>query len=131
MTRWPCALGLAIGEEKAKTVDAQTAQIASQNGVGLVTQLGVGGIFCILTLREVFSYLRYRGRGNGAAGDKPTEYWRIEMRQAITETFTAQMLPVLNNQSAILRDIRDAQQKANEGIAELVTLTRERRNRGR
>ncbi len=110
-------------------MDAQTAQSAAQNGFGVLTQMGVGGIFCILTLREVFSYLRYRGRGNGTAGDRSTEYWRIEMRQAMAEMFTAQMLPVLNNQSAILRDIRDAQQTANEGIAELVTLTRERRNK--
>jgi hypothetical protein len=112
-------------------MDAQTAQSAAQDGFGALTQIGVGGIFCILTLREVFGYLRYRSRHNGAAGDKSTEYWRIEMRQAMAETFTAQMLPVLSNQNGILRDIRDAQEKANEGIAELVTLTRDRRSENR
>lgn len=47
-----------------------------------LTQLGVGGIFCVMVLREVFAFLGKRRNGNGSNGhrrmaDQVAGLWRM------------------------------------------------------
>lgn len=54
-----------------------------------LTQLGIGGIFVILVLRELLPFLLKSRRGqthtNGNAGERPVEYWSQEFRKIIRE----------------------------------------------
>lgn len=89
----------------------------------LFWQLGAGGLLALLILREVFSFLRDRGR-NGASGAKPVDFWRLEFRSAINEGMTSTLKPLIETQVQLLREIRDAVSTSNQGISELVVTNR-------
>lgn len=75
----------------------------------IVLQLGVGGIFCILVLREVFGFLQRR-KGNGSSGDRSVDYWKTEIEAATAKAMaplSQVMLSQGQRQLDILEDIRD------------------------
>jgi len=95
----------------------------------LALELGVGGAVAVILVREAFTFIREnrsRRNGNGKAGDKATEFWQQDVRDAVEEKMNSVLKPVLEKQTEILREIRDAQARANDGIKELVTLERSR-----
>jgi hypothetical protein len=92
----------------------------------LAWQIGAGGLLALLVLREVFTFLSARGR-NGTAGDRPVEFWRGELRQGVSECLEASLRPVLEQQTVLLREIRDAVTRGNNGIQELIISSRQRR----
>lgn len=95
----------------------------------LLWQLGAGGLFALLVLREVFAFLRDRSR-NGSAGSKPVDFWRLEFRAAINEGLASTLKPLIETEIQLLREIRDSVSTSNQGISELVVTNRGTR-RGR
>lgn len=81
-------------------------------------EIGIGGVFAIMVIREVFGFLRsYKKNGSAnESGMKPVDFWRLEFRSAIDERMGAH----LTAQTQTLTDIRD-------GINKLVTLSEQRR----
>ena len=80
-------------------------------------QLGIGGVFAIMVIREVLGFLKKRGTmTNGEAGGKSVDFWRLEFRSAIDERMGSHLAA----QTQTLTDIRD-------GINKLVVLNENRR----
>lgn len=54
-----------------------------------LTQIGVGGIFAILVLREVFAFIGrqkdHKSHPNGTAGGKAPEYWEMSHRNSVKQ----------------------------------------------
>ena len=54
-----------------------------------LTQLGVGGIFALLVIREVLGFVGRRNsrshppKGNPTSGELPPDYWKDQFRQII------------------------------------------------
>lgn len=71
----------------------------------LLTQVGVGGIFTVLVLREVFTFLKTR-KANGASGDQSVEFWQQQQQLIIAENLKMSVIPILDKQTAILDEIR-------------------------
>jgi len=88
----------------------------------LVVQLGVGGLFAILALREVRGLLaelsgwRKNPNGPNAAGAKSPEFWQAEMRKAAVEVFAITATPAREQQTELLREIRDGQRRLSEEV---------------
>ena len=68
-------------------------------------QVGVGGIFAILLLREVFGFLKHR-KNNGAAGERSVEFWQQQQQVIIAENLKLSVIPILDKQTAILDELR-------------------------
>jgi hypothetical protein len=96
-------------------------------GSELVWQMGAGGLFAVLVLREVFGFLRARNQ-NGA-GSKPVDFWRLELRAAVNEGMAVTLKPLIETQIQLLREIRDSVSTSNRGISELVVTNRGGRRR--
>ncbi len=89
------------------------------------TQVSVGGILAILVLREVFGFLRTRNgarSANSSSGNRPVEYWQVDMRKALAEAFQTSILPALSNQTDLLREIRDEQKETHKAIYDLAAV---------
>jgi hypothetical protein len=94
----------------------------------LVVQVGVGGLFAILVLREVramvgeFRIGRRNGNGpgsRGSSGEKSPEFWQSEMRKAAVEAFAMTATPALTQQTELLREIRDGQRRLSEEVLKM------------
>ena len=75
-----------------------------------LTQIGIGGIFAILLLREVLGFLTtWRKRnGNGkhqSAGDKPVELWQLEQRTNFSASLRESVVPILERQTKALENL--------------------------
>lgn len=81
-----------------------------------LTQLGVGGIFAILVIREVLGFLKER-KTNGL--DAGARRGGAQSERAVAETLKTMVLPILENQTIILRDLTHGQQRLTELIIEL------------
>lgn len=108
------------------------AMLVDDNLLSGVTQIGVGGIFALFILREVFTFIksqRTNGNGNGqAAGTQSAAFWQLEIRKAVDESVGSTMVPHLQAQTKVLEDIRDTMGEMEKGINELVTRDRDRVN---
>jgi len=88
----------------------------------LLLQLGVGGLFAILALREVRGLLgelsgwRKSSNGPNTSGAKSPEFWQAEMRKAAVEAFAMTATPALEQQTELLREIRDGQRRLSEEV---------------
>ena len=91
-------------------------------------QLGVAACAVILILREVRALIpelrTARKNGNGAnrpvtSGEKPPEYWQREFRTAAAEAFSTTAMPALNQQTEILREIREGQKDLSNEVLKL------------
>jgi len=93
----------------------------------LLLQLGVGGLFAILALREVRGLLgelsgwRKNANGPNASGAKSPEFWQAEMRKAAVEAFAMTATPALEQQTELLREIRDGQRRLSEEVLKMAT----------
>ena len=75
----------------------------------------IAALFTLLASERGIHYWRaLRGKSNGAAGDKPIDFWRMELRAAFKDISAEQV--------NILREIRDHQQVAAESLTKLVTI---------
>lgn len=88
----------------------------------LLWQIGAGGMFAVLILREVFTFLREKTR-NGA-GNKSVDFWRMELRAAVNEGLTTTLKPLIETEIQLLREIRDSVATSYQGISELVVTNR-------
>ena len=91
-------------------------------------QLGAGGIIALLLLREVFKFLSDRQKksnGTTVSGDKTVEFWQQEIRLAVKDSVAILLVPGINTQNELLRDIRFSMDKTKDGVNELVTLSRQ------
>ncbi len=93
-------------------------------GNTLVWQLGTGGLFALLVVREVLSFLREKGRVLNGSGGKPVDFWRLELRTAVNEGLATTLKPLIETQVQLLREIRDSVTTSNQGISELVVTSR-------
>ena len=105
----------------------------------VVYQVGIGGTLALLVLKEVFGYVKsvkLNGNGNGngrstTSGDKPPEFWQMEFRRANTESLNATIVPILNNQTDILKEMAKSQHEmvtTNEHIAVMLDARRHPRD---
>ena len=63
----------------------------------------------VVVLRELAPLvLKKMGKnGNGTAGAKSPEFWQLTMKQVVRESMSELLLPHLQVQTDILRDIRE------------------------
>ena len=78
------------------------------------TQVGVGGIFVLLLLREVLPFIKAMQGGvtsSAKAGDQTTDYWRANFQEMVANELRDSVIPILRTQTAILErmDARDTQ----------------------
>jgi hypothetical protein len=77
--------------------------------------------------KELVPVLRRAGAdGNGAAGNKSVDYWRLQMRDTVQESITVGLAPKFDMQIAILADMKNSIGDVSRGVSELVTLERSR-----
>ena len=96
-----------------------------------LTQIGVGGIFALLVIREVLAFLNVRKQANGrmTAGEHTAEFWQADQRKAVAETISITVLPILANQTAILNEMRINNAETNRNIAVMLDrLTQQQRH---
>ena len=90
-----------------------------------LTQVGVGGIFAVILIREVLGFLAKRKNSQTVlAGEMPPEYWQAEQRKAITEVMVTTIVPllanhqtILFNQTQILNEMRASHADLNRNMA--------------
>lgn len=104
----------------------------------MLLELGVGGLFAVMLVRETRSILEIalakrrnaNGNGNGAVhgrrqsdqetlGEKAPEYLQIETRKAATEAFSSTVKPLLLEQVRILGEIRGEQRRLSDEILKM------------
>lgn len=86
----------------------------------IALQLGVGGIFAVMLIREVLNYLTKRNghRTEGiTSGEKSVEFWHQEIEGIVREVFISQLLPELQRQTDLLKLILNEQQKISKEIS--------------
>lgn len=77
--------------------------------------------------KELVPVLRRAGAdGNGAAGNKSVDYWRLQMRDTVQESMTVALAPKFDMQIALLTDMKNSIRDVSRGVSELVTLERSR-----
>jgi hypothetical protein len=80
-----------------------------------------------VTWKELVPVLRRAGAdGNGAAGNKSVDYWRLQMRDTVQESITVALAPKFDMQIALLADMKNSIGDVSRGVSELVTLERSR-----
>lgn len=95
-----------------------------------LTQIGVGGVFALLVIREVLSFLKSRKNGSTKlAGELTSDYWQAEQRKATSEIIIAIVVPILSNQTAILNELRIEHGKVSQSLA--IVLDRMVEGRGK
>lgn len=75
------------------------------------SQVGIGGIFALLVIREVFEFMRRRKGENGnLTGEKPVEFWQAQMRVIVESelkdamNIVASEIRILQNDTAKMRE---------------------------
>lgn len=69
-------------------------------------QLGVGGMFGILVIREVLTFLKTRRAApTETTGEKSVEYWHLSISKIVTDAIGSSILPVLERQTQILGEM--------------------------
>lgn len=87
----------------------------------LATQLGVGGIFSILLIREFANFANKR-KMNGNGGSKYIE-WE---RQKTMEEILSKLTDAINNQSQIMNSVVHNVKETREDIKEVVKEIRKK-----
>ena len=89
-----------------------------------LTQLGVGGMFVVMVLDRVFTFLKARnGRTERSAGERSVEFWQQQQTLIITTVMRDSVTPILAAQQALMAKIVDTQA---EGLQILKQLERQR-----
>lgn len=73
----------------------------------LLTQLGVGGIFALLIIKEVFNFLAKRKTNGNASGERPVEYWAVAIRSFVAQELSEKVVPDLIENRRIMQQIHD------------------------
>lgn len=82
-----------------------------------------------ITWREVLPAVRRSSaNGNGAAGNKSVDFWRLQLRETVHEGLNAALAPKFDLQIALLTDMKNSIAEMNRGVLELVALERARRS---
>jgi transposase-like protein len=90
-----------------------------------IGQIGVGGIFAILVIREVLGFLKTRnGKKNGVAmsGALPKEYWQNTFREIVNEGLKEILAPLIQQHTQVLTDIRSQINSVALQLGSLVTM---------
>jgi hypothetical protein len=75
--------------------------------------------------KEFFPYVRRSpSNGNGPAGDKSADYWKLEMRAGMLELLHSALGPKFDAQINLLTEVKNSTNEVSKGVAELVTLGR-------
>ena len=75
--------------------------------------------------KEVFPFVRRNSsNGNGPAGAKSADYWKIEMRSGMNELLQSALGPKFDAQINLLTEVKNSTNEVSKGVAELVTLER-------
>lgn len=78
-----------------------------------------------VTWKEFFPFLR-RGssNGQGQAGTKSADYWKLEMRSGMNDLLESALGPKFDAQINLLTEVKNSTNEVSKGVAELVTLER-------
>jgi hypothetical protein len=78
-----------------------------------------------ITWKELVPLVRRNGtNGNGAAGAKSVDFWRLELREELHSSLDRTLTPKFDAQIALLVEVKDSMADVSKGVAELVTLQR-------
>jgi hypothetical protein len=96
-----------------------------------LTQLGVGGLLAYLIIKEVLSFLKNRTTSsNGNSGEKPVSFWEQHIGASVQSAIDLKMVPHLEQQTEVLKEIRDSLKQMNDRTLELVVSDRAAKGRG-
>ena len=89
----------------------------------------ITGFFGYVFYKEVLPRLLSRERvrashTNGNAGSRSVEYWQQQFATIVTASMSSGIVPVLQQQTEILREIRDMQRDTNDNIIRLMERSR-------
>lgn len=89
----------------------------------LAIQLGAGvaSLFIVWKILEIFVGKRKSGNG-GASGEKTVDFWRSEMRHALTEVLKDIIVPLNAREIEILNANRAMSQEIKETLVEIKVL---------
>lgn len=73
----------------------------------VMLQLGVGGIFVLLLLKELLPFLLKRFGHHQTSGEQGVDFWKATIREIVDDSFTTLVKPTLEAQSKILGELRD------------------------
>lgn len=96
-------------------------------------QIGIGGLFALMVIREVLGFLKTRSNGKRSsvehtAGDLSPEFWQADSRKAVAEVIAITVVPMLAAETAILAELRSGNAEVNKHLALILDrLTQERR----
>jgi hypothetical protein len=68
--------------------------------------------------------LNGNGTNGGKSGDMPVSYWKLAHREALDAALDERLIPVLQAQTNVLKEIREGQVKTNERLGELLVRAR-------
>ena len=87
-------------------------------------QIGVGGMFALMVLDRVFTFLKTRsnGRMERSAGERSVEFWQQQQTAIITTVMRDSVTPILAAQQALMAKIVETQA---EGLQILKHLERQ------
>lgn len=74
-------------------------------------------------------YWPKNGNGNGNSGAKPVDFWRSEFRDIVNEGIRDLLMPLLAQQTEILRETKDVQRHMENALTRLITLAEVRDRR--
>lgn len=82
--------------------------------------IGAGGIAVVLLTRELIRgiFLR-KSNGNGnlnRTGDKPVEFWQLELRRSMSESLEVIIIPALENQTKVLEKMLEVQNEMKNSL---------------
>lgn len=99
-----------------------------QMDANTATQIGAGGLFLLFATREVLNYIAKRRSepavARNMAGAKDTDYWRLELRTAVSEVIENKVSPVMEQQTEILRHMQEIENRQTEILQEIVAMQR-------
>ncbi len=99
------------------------------------SQFALGGLFVLLLVERLSSLLlRYRKNHHSQhgkipiAGEQSVDFWVLQHKKGFTESFQETVLPVLERQTEILREIKDTNQQIGRTLTRMIDLAE--RNHG-
>ena len=93
-----------------------------------LTQLGIGGIFALLIIREVLTFLKAKKENgkNGAAGERSVEYWQQQFGLVIDHSINTNVKGRIDalhaGHLALLAELKSAQLSSRETTTKMIGL---------
>jgi hypothetical protein len=89
-------------------------------------QIGIGGVFALLIIREVLTFLKAKKGNGGAAGERTVEYWQQQFGVIVDHSINTNMKGRIDSLRAghleLLAELKNAQLAAIETTTRMIGL---------